>query len=253
MKIKKIIVFCFTCFSLTSCNVLMQSVSNSGTISIPTTNIENISGIKSALLLGTEKAVSDLSVENGFFGNQALKLLLPEEAQTIIENLSLIPGGKALVDKAILSINRSAEDAVKEAAPVFKKAIQDMSISDAMGILLGGNNAATQYLQKTTSTELKNLFLPKVQASLKKPLVGNVSTIETWNLLINAYNSAANSTLGKLASLKPVNTQLDQYVTDKTLSALFTKMAETENSIRTDPSARTTTLLKRVFGQLDKK
>jgi hypothetical protein len=157
----------------------MQGVSNSGTLSIPTTNIENIAGIKSALSLGTEKAVSDLSIENGFYGNQAFKLLLPEEAQTIVENISLIPGGKALVDKAILSINRSAEDAVKEAGPVFKKAIQDMSISDAMGILLGGSNAATQYLQKTTSTELKNLFLPKVQASLKKPLVGDVSTTET--------------------------------------------------------------------------
>ncbi|NLJ20551.1 MAG: DUF4197 domain-containing protein [Bacteroidales bacterium] len=250
MKTKNIILLCFTFFPLTSCNILMQSVSNSGTI--PTTNIENISGIKSALALGTENAVSNLSVENGFFGNQALKLLLPEEAQIIVENISLIPGGKALVDKTILSINRSAEDAVKEAGPVFKKAIQDMSISDAMGILLGGNNAATQYLQKTTSSQLKSLFLPKVQASLKKPLVGNVSTIETWNLLINAYNTAANSTLGKLANLKSVNTQLDQYVTDKALSALFTKIAETENSIRTDPAARTTTLLKRVFGQLNK-
>ncbi|HOF99048.1 MAG TPA: DUF4197 domain-containing protein [Paludibacteraceae bacterium] len=253
MRTTKFILFSFICISLTSCNVLMQGVSNSGTLSIPTTDKENIAGIKNALLLGTERAVSDLSIENGFYGNQAFKLLLPEEAQTIVENISLIPGGKALVDKAILSINRSAEDAVKEAGPVFKKAIQDMTISDAMGILLGGSNAATQYLQKTTSTELKNLFLPKVQASLKKPLVGDVSTTETWNLLINAYNSAANSTLGKLASLKPVNTQLDQYVTDKALSALFTKMAETENSIRTDPAARTTTLLKRVFGQLDNK
>jgi hypothetical protein len=217
------------------------------------TNTENISGLKSSLNIGIEKAVKTLGVENGFFNDAALKLFLPKEAQPIINNVKLIPGGQALVDKAVLSLNRSAEDAVKEATPIFKTAIINMSITDAIGILFGKENAATEYLRQNTYTQLKAAFSPKVNASLEKPLVANVSTNQTWNTLSSGYNKVAGSTVGKIAGLKSVNVNLENYVTEKALDALFIKVAAEEKAIRTNPVARVNDLLKKVFGQLDKK
>jgi len=183
----------------TSCielqNIAKQYGTQSG-ISIPVTNAENISGLKSSLDVGIEKAVSKLGIENGFLGDAALKIFLPKEAQPIIDNIKLIPGGQDLVEKAVLSLNRSAEDAVKEASPIFKNAIKSMTISDAVGILFGAENAATEYLRKTTYTDLKAAFAPKVKASLGKPLVANISTTQTWNSLSSGYNSVAKSTVG---------------------------------------------------------
>ena len=118
--------------------------------------------------VGIEKAVSNLGVENGFLGNAALKILLPKEAQPIIDNIKLIPGGQDLVDKAVLSLNRSAEDAVKEATPIFVDAIKGMSFNDAKNILMGADNAATNYLQNTTSNALYTKFSPVVNNSLSK-------------------------------------------------------------------------------------
>lgn len=243
---------------LCSCAQLMQVASQIST-AIPTntptgvTNAENISGLKNSLSIGIEQAVANLGVENGFYQNAALKLLLPKEAQPIIDNVKLIPGGQALVDKAVLSLNRSAEDAVKEASPIFKNAITNMSITDAIGILFGKENAATEYLRQNTYSELKAAFAPKVKASLSKPLVANVSTTKTWNTLTSGYNSVAGSAVGSIAGLKSVNVNLEDYVTEKALDALFVKVAAEEKSIRTNPVARVNDLLKKVFGQLDKK
>lgn len=252
---KKLLLSVFICLTVSSCAELMQiasqyPISNNSTA---VTNAENISGLKSSLNIGIEKAVGNLGIENGFFNNAALKLLLPKEAQPIIDNAKLIPGGQALIDKAVLSLNRSAEDAVKEATPIFKTAITSMSITDAVGILFGKENAATEYLRQNTYSQLKAAFAPKVKASLGKALVANVSTTDTWNTLSSGYNSVASSTVGAIAGLKPVNVNLENYVTEKALDALFVKVAAEEKAIRTNPIARVSDLLKKVFGQLDKK
>jgi len=242
--------------SLSSCAELLQvanQVASTANSTQQITNTENISGLKSALNVGIGEAVNNLGVENGFLQNEALKILLPKEAQPIIDNIKLIPGGQNLVDKAILSINRSAEDAVKEAIPIFASAISGMSFNDAMGILFGEENAATEYLRQSTYTKLQSAFAPKVQNSLNKELVAGVSTNDTWNLLSSGYNSAAGSTLGKIAGLKIVNIDLENYVTGKALDALFIKVAEEEKDIRINPAARVNEILKKVFGQLDKK
>ena len=255
---KRLILPVILSLTITSCAQLQQ-VANQLSTSIPATsaktvtNSENISGLKNSLNVGIEQAVANLGVENGFYKNAAVKLLLPSEAQSIIDNAKLIPGGQALVDKAVLSLNRSAEDAVKEATPIFKTAITNMSITDAMGILFGNNNAATEYLRKSTYLQLKAAFAPKVKASLDKPLVANASTTATWNTLTSGYNKVAKSMAGSIAGMKTVNVDLQNYVTEKALDALFTKVAAEELSIRTNPTARVNDLLKKVFGQLDKK
>lgn len=253
---KKIAFIICTSLVLTSCAELLQVATQLGTstsTTTPVTNAENIAGLKSSLNIGIEQAVSSLGVEDGFLGNAALKLLLPTEAQPILDNIKLVPGGQALVDKAVLSLNRSAEDAVKEATPIFKTAIASMSITDAVSILFGNNNAATEYLRKNTYSQLKVAFAPKVKASLGKPLVANVSTTDTWNTLSSGYNSVAKTPVGTIAGLKTVNVNLENYVTEKALDALFVKVAAEEKAIRTDPMARVNMILKRVFGQLDKK
>jgi hypothetical protein len=122
-----------------------------------------------------------------------------------------------------------------------------------VGILFGKENAATEYLRQNTYSQLKAAFAPKVKVSLGKPLVANVSTTDTWNTLSSGYNSVAKSPVGTVAGLKPVNVNLENYVTEKALDALFVKVAAEEKAIRTNPVARVTDLLKKVFGQLDKK
>ena len=254
---KKYIFMAALAITFSSCAELMKIAQEvnipTSSVNIPVTNAENISGLKSSLDVGIEKAVGFLSAENAFYGNEALKILLPAEANQIIENIKLIPGGEDLVNRAVLSLNRSAEDAVKEATPIFKNAIRNMSIADAGKILFGPDSAATAYLRQTTYQELKTAFAPKVRASLDKPLVAGVSTNETWNTLSDAYNKVANTMVAKIAGLKPVNISLEEYATQKALDALFVKVAEEEKAIRTDPVARVNEILKRVFGQLDKK
>ena len=253
---KKILIFTFMSFTLISHAQLNQlksltRIGNNSKASVSTTEI--IDGLKSSLNVGIEKAVGKLGVENGFYNDAILKLLLPPEAKPITNNIKLIPGGQDLINKTVLALNRTAEDAVKEATPIFKNAILHMSIQDAAGILYGKENAATEYLRQNTFAELKAAFAPKVKISLDKPLVANTSTNVTWSLLCSNYNKVANSTVGKFSRMKPVNVNLDEYVTDKALDALFIKVAAEEKAIRTDPKARITTLLQNVFGKLDKK
>ena len=253
---KSSFIIAIVAFATSSCAELLQlagSFPSTGlpSASVPVTNTENIAGLKNSLELGLLGAVSTLNTENGFYGNELFKLMLPAEAKPIVDNIRLIPGGQDLIEKAILSLNRSAEDAVKEAGPIFKDAIRQMTFKDAATILFGPDNAATQYLRSSTYSQLKTAFAPKIGESLAKPLVAGVSTSETWNVLHNGYNSVAGSTAGMLLGLKKVNVSLQEYVTDKALDALFIKVAEEEKAIRTDPVARVNFLLKRVFGQLD--
>jgi len=219
---------------------------------IKLTEADIASGLKEALKVGTNNSVDILSIENGFLGNEALKVLIPPEADIIMENLSLIPGGQKLVDDAILRLNRAAEDAVTEAAPIFVGAITSMTIADAFNILHGSDNAATVYLKDKTYFNLKDLFQPKVINSLDKALVGNISTNESWSFLTEQYNAVANSLVGSVTGLQSIDVSLDEYVTLKALDGLFLKVADEEREIREDPLARVTPLLKKVFGELDK-
>lgn len=218
----------------------------------PLSSSEVSYGLKEALKVGSINASNILSIEDGFYKDELVKILLPPEAQSITKNLSLIPGGQDLVNKVEVRLNRAAEDAVKEASPIFASAISEMTIADAFGILKGGDNAATIYLKDKTSSKLKELFLPKVSSSLDKKLIANLSTNESWSLLTGNYNKVADSFAGKIANLEPVNTKLDEYVTNKALNALFLKLADEEKLIRKDPLKRVNSILKRVFGELDK-
>ena len=252
---KKVFFLSLIAVALVSCTELLN-IANTVATSSSTTGIsqqENALGLKSALNVGIETAVKKLGVTDGFYNDALLKILLPDEAQAIVKNIKMIPGGTDLVNKAVLSMNRAAEDAVVEAAPIFKNAILNMSFSDVTGVLFGGENAATNYLKKSTYTQLQNAFAPKIKTSLDKPLVLNTSTTKTWNSLTSTYNSVASTPVGAIAGLKSVNVNLEQYVTQKALDALFVKVADQEKAIRTNPVERVSTLLQRVFGQLDSK
>ncbi len=214
----------------------------------PLTNQEVIEGLREALIIGSNSAAAGLSATDGYYRDQAVRIMLPPEAQIITDNLSLIPGGEKLVADIILSINRAAEDAAREAAPIFAGAVRNMTIGEGFAILRGENDAATRYLSLHTRNELFNLYQPKIKSSTDKPVVGNISTSESWNTLTTQWNRVANSAVGRMADLKPVDVDLDRYLTDKALDGLFLKLAQEEEKIRTDPAARVTDLLKRVFG-----
>jgi hypothetical protein len=233
------------------CAELMNVVQTTGSVAL--TEADVISGLKEALITGAKNSASRLAAENGYYGDAAVKILLPDEAKTIVDNISRIPGGEKLVEDVIIRINRAAEDAAKEVAPIFVNSVTQMTISDAFNILKGPDNAATSYLRSTTYSQLYQLYKPKIQASTEKKLIGNISTKDSWNTLTSKWNSVANSLAGKLAGLKPVNTDLDDFLTNKALSGVFLKVEGEELKIRKEVSARVTPLLQKVFGSLDKK
>jgi hypothetical protein len=170
----------------------------------------------------------------------------------MIQFVSYIPGGSGLVDDFVLRMNRAAEDAAKEAKPIFVAAITTMTIEDGLNILLGEDTAATHYLRTKTFLDLKGLFKPKINASLEKDLVGGISANDSWNSLSNAFNNYVVDTwVGTFYGLQPVQVQMDEYVTHRALSGLFVKVAEEEKDIRTDPVARVNEILQKVFGSLD--
>ncbi len=251
MKLIRITAFLLAIISLSACNELQQVINTYGTDTNNTnkslTSKEVDSGLKQALEIGAKKAVEILAVKNGFYGDQLVKIMLPKQAQPIVKNIKKIPGGNKLVEKVVIRLNRAAEDAVGQATPIFVSAIKEMTIVDAFNILKGGGHAATDYLKQKTASKLKQLFLPKVTASLNKKIVGNVSTNQSWKMLTSNYNKVANSFIGKMSNLEPVNTKLDDYVADKALDALFLKVANEEEQIRKNPAKRITDLLKRVF------
>jgi hypothetical protein len=222
------------------------------------TEQEVVEGLKTALLVGTDTAVSITSKTNGYYQDEVIKILLPQEvqeAESYIRNLGL--GGQ--LDDFILSMNRAAEDAADEAGPIFSNAITDLSISDGWDILNGINpaeggskksfdsTAATNYLRSTTYSSLYGAFQPKIKNSLDKKLIGDYSTNKIWNDITTTYNSAAT-----LAGWDQIETELDVYVTEKGLDGLFIKVGKEEKAIRNDPWAWAETkvgnILERVFG-----
>lgn len=234
-------------FILSSCDQLRQIAEELDTPR-PLTEQEVVRGLKQALTIGADSAASRLAKRDGYYLDNAVRINLPPEARVITENISYLPGGVALVQDIVLRINRAAEEAAREAAPIFARAVTRMTIQDGFSILRGEDNAATQYLKTNTYQELYQLYQPKIGASTEKPIVGNVSTREAWETLTNNWNSVANSTVGRLAGLTSVNVALDQYLTERALDGLFLKLAEEEKKIRHDPVARVTELLRRVFG-----
>jgi hypothetical protein len=197
-------------------------------------NDDIVSGLKEALVVGSQKGSATLSQVDGFFANAALKILLPPEAEKVENTLRKVGMGKQ-VDEAILSMNRAAEDACKSAAPIFGNAIRQMSFADAFGILKGGDTAATGYLRGKTTVELTAAFRPVIDQSLEK-----VNATKYWNALITSYNKI--NIFGK-----KINPDLAAYVTDKALNGIFYQVAIEEKSIRKDPLARTSDILKKVF------
>jgi hypothetical protein len=192
-------------------------------------------GIREALVKGTNESVSIVSKVNGYFGNPEIKIPFPQEAKDVETKLRSIGLGSQ-VDAVVTSINRAAEDAAKSAAPVFISAINGMSITDAINIVGGKNDAATRYLEKTTSPELKSKFSPIIKASLDK-----VDATRLWADVIKQYN--------QIPFVKKQNPDLVAYATDKAIAGLFMMVAREEAKIRQDPAARSTELLKKVFGK----
>jgi hypothetical protein len=193
------------------------------------------SGIKEALSKGLTTAVLNLNKTDGFFGNALYKMLLPPDAQKIEKALRKIGMGEQ-VDKAILSINRGAEKAVGSAAPIFGKAIREITLTDALGLLKGGNNSITQFFRNKTQASLIEAFTPSVKSSLD-----STQATKYFADLVNAYNKLP-------TTLKKANPDLTSYVVDKSVDALFDQIAKEEVNIRSNPAARGTDLLKKVFG-----
>jgi hypothetical protein len=250
MRIDKLFAFILL-FAFSSCAELAQLAQQSLDSQKPLTQNEIISGLKEALVVGTGKSVDILGVTDGYYKDELVKILLPPEANIIVNNIGKIPGGQQMLEDVLLRINRAAENAVTEAKPIFVNSIRSMTINDAVGILRGEDNAATDYLRRTTYDGLFQLYQPKIQASLDKNLVGNISTSQSWNTLTSGWNSVANTLAGQIAGFKPVDTKLDEYLTGKALDGIFLKIEAEEKLIRKDPLARVSNILKRVFGSLD--
>ena len=235
----------------TGCAELMQIAQTATSSDQPLTQTEIIGGLKEALIVGTNNSANILGVTDGYYKDNLVKIFLPPEADIIVKNISKIPGGDQIIEDVLLKINRAAEDAVKDAKPIFVNSIKSMSITDAVGILGGAENAATEYLRNTTYNQLFELYRPKIQKSIEKKLVGNISTGQSWDALTKKWNDVAKSLVGQIAGFKPVEIKLDEYLTHKALDGLFLKIEAEEKQIREDPMARVNNILKRVFGSLD--
>jgi hypothetical protein len=200
-------------------------------------NDEIASGLRQALNLGIDKQVSKLTAEDGFFKNELVKILLPEELQKVDKALRDV-GLSNLADEGLKILNRAAEDAVKEATPIFVNAVKEITFADAKNILLGADNAATQYLTEKTETALYHKFNPVIKNSFSK-----VGADQIWENLINRYNN--------IPFTNNVNPDLTDYVTGEVLKGVYTMIAVEEKEIRNKVSSRTTDLLKRVFALQD--
>lgn len=198
-------------------------------------NSEIVNGLKEALTLGAKNAGAKLNVTNGFFGNNLIKILLPPEATKVESALRKVGMGKT-VDDLILSLNRSAEDAAGKAAPIFLDAVSSMNIQDGLNILQGGSGAATNFLKLKTTAALTAAFRPVIEKALGK---NGATTL--WTQVFSTYNKLP------LVGQK-VNPDLVGYATERALNGLFITIADEENKIRTNPAARVTGLLQKVFG-----
>ncbi|MDC6367366.1 MULTISPECIES: DUF4197 domain-containing protein [Flavobacteriaceae] len=232
----KRIVLCLLAFQLMACTELQQVVNQlpQGTV---IGNAEIAQGLREALDLGIDKQVSSLANTDGFFKNELVKILLPEELKKVDKTLRDVGLG-SLADEGLRIINRAAEDAVGEATPIFVDAVKGITFNDAKQILLGSDNAATTYLEQATRTKLYDKFNPIIANSFKK-----VGANKIWNNIITKYNS--------LPLTADVNPDLTDYTTQEALAGVYTMIAVEEKEIRNKVSSRTTDILKRVFALQD--
>lgn len=235
MFLKKIslALFCLTTFS---CAELQQVVNN-----LPTGQgepmVDIAGGLRQALDMGIEKQVSKLTQKDGFYRNELVKILLPQELRKVDETLRNMGLGN-LADEGLLILNRAAEDAVAEATPIFVNAVKQITFTDAKNILLGNNTAATRYLQVKTYNNLYSKFNPVIENSFAK-----VGADQIWSNIITRYNS--------IPFVNKVNPDLTDYVTKEALTGVFKMISMEEIEIRTKISSRTTTLLQQVFALQD--
>ena len=234
--IKKIILGLALCLSVISVksqfNLKNIIEKNTGTKTLSSDDIIKV--LKEALNKGVDKATVSASAVDGFFKNDLIKIPFPPEAKSMDETLRNLGMGSS-VDKFIETLNRAAEEAAKKAAPIFLDAIKKLTITDGLSILKGNNNAATQYLRDKTTNDLKIQFKPVIQAALQK-----VELTKYWNPLISKYNM--------IPFVQKLNPDLDEYVTLRAIDGLFKLIEGEEFKIRQDPAARTTDILKKVFG-----
>ncbi len=198
-------------------------------------NSEIINGLKEALTIGAKNAGARLNVANGFFGNNLIKILMPPEAVKVENGLRQVGMGK-LVDDVILSMNRAAEDAASKAAPIFVNAVTSMNIQDGLNILRGGNGAATEFLKQKTTAALTEAFRPVIKTALDK-----AGATVLWGKVFETYNKLP-------MTRQKINPDLVAYATERALNGLFVTIADEESRIRTNPAARVTGLLQKVFG-----
>ncbi|MFB9055281.1 DUF4197 domain-containing protein [Mariniflexile ostreae] len=234
--IRNILVFILI-FNLSACAELQQVVNQLPQQTGGIGNTEIASALRQALDFGIDKQVTKLTQEDGFFKNELVKIVLPQELQKVDKALRDIGLGN-LADEGLKVLNRAAEDAVKEATPIFVDAVKGITFADAKTILLGNDDAATQYLNSKTETALYSKFNPVIKNSFSK-----VGADQIWNNLINKYNS--------LPFTADVNPDLTDYVTGEALKGVYTMIAVEEKDIRSQAASRTTDLLRKVFALQD--
>ena len=237
---KKSIFALILTFTLTSCAELLNVIETANTLQ-GITEGEAVSGLKQALEFGVNNGTSFLGKTDGFLKNAAYKVLMPQEVRDAEQKIRNNRVTNALagpyLDKVVMAMNRGAENAMAEAKPIFVNAIKAMTIKDAIGIVKGGDGAATSYLKRVTSAQLREKFTPVIKNSLDK-----VNVNDPWTKVSSAYNTVTG---------KKVETDLNEYVTARAMDALFSQIKMEEDKIRKDPLARTTDILKKVFNYAD--
>ena len=236
ITMKKILML-MAAVSLSGC-AEMQQVMNQFPQTQGIGGVDIAGGLKEALNNGISKQVTKLTTTDGFYRNELVKILLPEELRKVDSGLRKL-GLNSLADEGLKVLNRAAEDAVKEATPIFVDAVRNMSFADARGILMGNQNSATSYLQNSTSTALYGKFNPVIRNSFTK-----VGADKVWANIITKYNS--------IPLINKVNPDLTDYVTNQAMNGVFKMVAVEEKNIRTNINARTSILLQKVFAMQDK-
>lgn len=234
---RKIALLAVAAYTLSSCAELQQAANQLPNV-LEQGNLDIAGGLKEALNNGISKQVVKLTATDGFFKNEVVKILLPDDLKKVDKGLRDI-GMSKLADEGLKVLNRAAEDAVKEATPIFVDAITGMTFTDAKNILMGNESAATSYLQNSTSTALYAKFNLVIKNSFAK-----VGADKVWSNIITKYNS--------IPLVKKVNPDLTDYTTNKAMEGVFKMIAVEEKNIRTDLSSRTSDLLKKVFAMQDK-
>jgi hypothetical protein len=230
---KRLLALAILLISMSSCDVLLQ-MAEQGSSNLPPSESEISTGLKEALRVGIKNAVSSSSTQNGFLNNSLIKIPFPPEAEKASKTLRDLGMGN-IVDQFVETLNHGAEQASAKATPIFVTAITNMSFGDVYAIYRGENDAATQYLKRTTGDQLKAAFRPVIKEAINK-----VELTKYWNPIASNYN--------RIPFVQKINPDLENYVLDQTLNGLFLMVAQEESKIRQDPAARISSILKRVFG-----